>query len=591
MMLATMVILFAVFCITSIPLDSDAQDYDNLFAGGTGTEADPWLISNQTELKNINNAPYTHDKHYRLISDINISGTWTSLCKDGFNGTLDGAFYSIGTISGTGGLFWTIDHRGVVKNINVDVNINTSGLAGAIADYNYGTIDNCISNGKVVVVGENRNTTRYAGGIAGIGYGTSSITSCTSFVSVEAWAHPGIAGGVVGLTKTGVIIENCSIEGHVIAGATHFVPGSSSTAEAGGVVGRTEGSANITNCIVYGSVKADSSNAGIMFVNLYGGLVGHSSDALSISNSFFISGKVSGSWWRGEEAVDYVTGNGRGTTNNARPVSEIDATSTGLFASWSNDLWSINEGDHAKTRWISGISLEGTQPIAHGGVIENVEMTLSLDFNTGGHEIQKAIIKKANPNATMLTVNYGEYSTTVQLNVIQLDSIELTESPDNRVFTIGAVSKALFSIDKIWEDGFRCAATQSDFTISSPSEVGKGVIVIKCNSLTAEFIGYFHDSDSYGVLINNYGNSEPNFITCEKGASIQLTKSNLDGYTFKGWYSDKDCNILVTTAIDFTPSESITLYEGVESSKDGGILDSIIGFFKGIWDWIRSLFG
>lgn len=51
---------------------------------------------------------------------------------------------------------------------------------------------------------------------------------------------------------------------------------------------------------------------------------------------------------------------------------------------------------------------------------------------------------------------------------------------------------------------------------------------------------------------------------------------------------DKDCDVVGYNRIRIHPLKSITLYEEMESNKSRGIIDPIVGFFKGIWDAIAG---
>lgn len=119
-----------------------------------------------------------------LTADINMTGKeWTPVGNSGqtYTGTFDGQGHSITglaiTTNSTGGenavLFGSVGSNGTVKNLQLkDVNcdVQQNGVAGGIANSNYGTITACS------VTGEIKANNGAAGGIAVINFGT--ITAC-----------------------------------------------------------------------------------------------------------------------------------------------------------------------------------------------------------------------------------------------------------------------------------------------------------------------------------------------------------------------------------------------------------------------------
>ena len=118
-----------------------------------------------------------------LTAGIDLTGKdWTPIGESrGYTGTFDGQGYSITglaiTTNSTGGenavLFGSVGSNGTVKNLQLkDVNcdVQQNGVAGGIANSNYGTITACS------VTGEIKANNGAAGGIAVINFGT--ITAC-----------------------------------------------------------------------------------------------------------------------------------------------------------------------------------------------------------------------------------------------------------------------------------------------------------------------------------------------------------------------------------------------------------------------------
>ena len=128
--------------------ETPAPDDVTTFAGGAGTETDPYLISNAAEFKllhdTVDSGTDTSGKHYALTNDIDLSvySTWdpigakdkTSTDKDtGFKGTLDGRGHIISGVNVTGvqyaGLFGT-NMAGTIMNLGIeDSTFSSSGVS------------------------------------------------------------------------------------------------------------------------------------------------------------------------------------------------------------------------------------------------------------------------------------------------------------------------------------------------------------------------------------------------------------------------------------------------------------------------------
>ncbi len=251
------------------------------FAGGSGTQADPYLIETKEQLNNVRN--YL-DAHFKLISDIEF--TAADFASDGafyndgkgwapigdsyvnkFTGVFDGNGHVIKNLKinyinvddydticyGTFGYIEnaTVKNLGIIDS-HIEV-VTASSTVGAIAGYmNNSTIENCYSTGKV-------SSYFSVGGIVGSGSGT--ISSCYNACEVSgAMAHNGgIAGHFAGTVKECYNIGN--------------VHGVSYTA--GGIVGELS-SGTVLNCYNNGEIKIDDSD----FDAYAGGIVGCGYDSM-----------------------------------------------------------------------------------------------------------------------------------------------------------------------------------------------------------------------------------------------------------------------------------------------------------------------
>jgi len=211
------------------------------FAGGNGSAFDPFLIENAGQLDSIRNYP---DAHFKLIEDITLDDAGFTPVGE-FAGVLDGnghAIYNLHVNTDTDGALFIIN-KGTVKNLgiagcDISVTANARVMAAVLAVKNYGTVENCYTNGSVTVnssvpafasafVGENHgtvtncysavqvNSNYYATGFAIYNYG--DITNCYSVSTLSSAQNTGIFGFAVASTGdiTGCVNVNAKNDGGV----------------------------------------------------------------------------------------------------------------------------------------------------------------------------------------------------------------------------------------------------------------------------------------------------------------------------------------------------------------------------------------
>lgn len=199
----------------------------NAFAlEGDGSQAFPFLITNEEELSLINDFP---ECHFKLMNDIEMKNPWKSDKSTIFSGVFDGNGHTISNMSSYDNsciLFPT--NKGIIHNLTVGT--STGGVyCGIISLYNYGTISQCKTTGKVyesscnsTIIGS--TTWTPAGGIAAYNYKPGVISQCTSFAFVSGRSN--IAGGIAGYNSG--LIENCYYigkikgKGYISSGSIHY---------------------------------------------------------------------------------------------------------------------------------------------------------------------------------------------------------------------------------------------------------------------------------------------------------------------------------------------------------------------------------
>ena len=248
----------------------------------------------------------------KLTADITVED-WTDpigTTDNSFLGTFDGGGHVI-TLTGSTSLFRYVsygsDKDAIVKNLGVKAKITTNlnNSIGAIAAFNYGTIQNCFTEGSIT------SSNTYPGGIAGQNYGT--IEDCYSTASVETSASTTV-GGIVG-NNTGTI-QRCYATGTIKNTYSSFGGG------AGGIVGSNATNGTIKNCIALNTsiTVTGSTNLGRIACKNYN----TNTNALADN---YASPLIPGEW-TGKGAT-YLNGADLTTANFITPTG-----ATGAFAEW-----------------------------------------------------------------------------------------------------------------------------------------------------------------------------------------------------------------------------------------------------------------
>lgn len=294
------------------------------FAGGSGTAEDPYLISNEAQLRylasSINKDVDWSGKYFKQTASINITGgSWlpigwalsaevngkaTQICAYPFRGNYDGGNYSItglkinsdSSVSDlmTVGLFGLTDGQYTnndkptgdeqtvtlknikLKDISFDIKAKyqtyTGGLVG---NAQYGIyIDNCQVSGSIKT--ETSDSFNRAAGLAGNAL-RGSVTNCGTDVDINAVTDAGqiYAGGMFAMPNR-VTTVNCYALGDVTVKAA-----SNNKTHAGGFSGQAGGIQ--INCYAAGNVVSVNPTSDI------GGVNGRSGGIAADYNTYFNS--------------------------------------------------------------------------------------------------------------------------------------------------------------------------------------------------------------------------------------------------------------------------------------------------------------
>ncbi|MCL1966775.1 MAG: T9SS type A sorting domain-containing protein [Fibromonadales bacterium] len=268
---------FAILCSFGVHT-SFAQCNATLFAGGTGTEADPYQISTPEQLQNLNKCLRIGRNNYVLNNDIDLTlylqgegnnggAGWKPIgtFHNGFYGKLNGNGHKVSGLwinrptEGVVGLFGKVSKE--VSDINVEIDyflgggVRGSSTVGGLVGYNDGIISNSYVTGNV--------SGEYSiGGLVGESSGTIS----NSYATGNVWGSE-LVGGLVGINFNKIDVSYAT--GKVIGNLKNV----------GGLVGYNNVDGSINESYATGSVLGGHCGCGV------GGLVGNNRG--EINNSYY----------------------------------------------------------------------------------------------------------------------------------------------------------------------------------------------------------------------------------------------------------------------------------------------------------------
>lgn len=213
-------LVLMIFLLSSM---SYAQDE---FAGGSGTEDDPYLIET---IENLDNIRHHEGSHFKQISNLDFNnysdnqewepiGEYIGPDDPGFNCVYDGNNKIIRNSKNP--LFDSGGKNFLLKNLSLK-NVNTEWAALAIS--NFGTIKNCSVSGRIY--GEEKFFA--SGGLAGLNRGI--IKNCSSSIEITINNDVDFIGGLVGW-NSGSVFNSNSVGKIIVEGEDRYVA-------AGGLVG------------------------------------------------------------------------------------------------------------------------------------------------------------------------------------------------------------------------------------------------------------------------------------------------------------------------------------------------------------------
>ncbi|MHC4619776.1 MAG: GLUG motif-containing protein [Planctomycetota bacterium] len=316
---------------------------------GSGTVADPYLLTSADDLGMVNWYPF--DSSFSLISDINLSESdYTTAVIPYFDGRFNGKGHTISDLNISGGnflgLFGVLGKNVSIENLNLE-NVSISGenylggLAGSNSDLSFvcgGTINNC-NISATIVTGD--NTKRIGGLVGDKMYG--NIMNCQVKATVIGGQYSEDIGGLAGRIWWGTI-TNCHSNG-IVAGDTW--------SERLGLLAGALRDGQADKCSATGSVCGG---------DRLGGLVGHAWDSM-IENCYSNS-SITGNSYTGNLGGT----NSGGTMNNCYTSGSVNSVDYagglvgGNFGNISNCYSNSSVSGGAWKSYVGGlVGYKGTQ--------------------------------------------------------------------------------------------------------------------------------------------------------------------------------------------------------------------------------------
>ncbi len=321
---------------------------------GSGTPADPFLISTPAELNSIGSTPAYWSSHFKLTADIDMSA-YTGMSyniignnANHFTGGFDGNGFIISNLTYTGssssqiGLFGYTENA-LIKNVQlIDVEISSTGqsVGGLVGLQLNGTTQNCSVSGTVAGGG-------YNGGLVGE-LVEGAVDSCFSEAAVSGGSH---VGGLAGHVYTSTV-SSCYAAGNV-----------SGAGSLGGLLGYVD-TGTILNCYAKGAVAGTGGYIGGLIGYIQYGTVSdcYSTGAVSAGPNGWIGGLAGYSWQFGAPALftacfwdTQTSGISDGLGNVAPDPAGITGLSTALLkikSTFTSAGWDFSWTDGTPANWV-----------------------------------------------------------------------------------------------------------------------------------------------------------------------------------------------------------------------------------------------
>ena len=620
-------LLILALCFTLLPTAALASDgawdgsIDTAFAGGTGTESDPYQIADGAQLaylaSEVNKGQPYENSYFVLTADIDLANhDWTPIGNSFsdalfggtdyhlFAGNLDGKGHTIFNISiGTEnaplesdvfGLFGATG--GKISNLNLDditiygtaknVSGYIIGLAGALAGSASGPIENChVANLSMTMNTPDSGTAAayWIGGLVGALDGSQHIEECSASGTIKERSGKGSIGGLIGeLGKAAKITYS-----HADV-ALDVKPDYYGGANVGGLIGKGNGENDpetvISNCYATGNVTGGAYSGGFA-----GSLWG-----LNIKNCY-ATGDVTGAFasmatFAGTDAPAayaygsvtncYTTGKVVGTASSTYAFMQQDATARSpitncYFADANSAIKNSNETAISKTpeeMQTEGFkdALNASSP-TNGWIFREGETPL-CGAEPADYSVVDAALGKIPADLTAYTDESIETLSAATEAVIRGKVIAKQAEVDTMAKAIEDAIAALVKKPSSG-GGFSSGSFFPSYPVNTPDKTENGTVTVSTKNATSGSTVTITVKPDDGFKLDELT------VIDKNGNELKLTDKGNGKYTFTMPASKVEVNAAFVKEVETSPfgdvSTSVYYYEAVKWAQEKGITGGI----------------
>ena len=262
--------------------------WDGFSVAEVRPKGDVYSVSKAAELAwiagQVNSGNNFSGKIVRLMSNIDLNNKiWKPIGggSERFNGLFDGQTNSVMNIrtenSAYAGLFGAVDTDGRIVKLGMKgtfvIAAASEVYGGSIAGVNYGTIEDCFNDCKILIeVKTEEEKSVSVGGITGVNF--KMISNCFNDADVSSAWHSTQLGGLTGVNRG--IIEECYNEGKIFSQVSEKDLSARVSVYSGGIAGISHGF--IGKCYNEGAVESSLSSANTDYAELFSGGISGWSD-------------------------------------------------------------------------------------------------------------------------------------------------------------------------------------------------------------------------------------------------------------------------------------------------------------------------
>lgn len=502
--------------------DSTGDCASKGFEGGTGTEAEPYLIATTAQFNCINGFSDHYlflRSHFKLTQDLDFGGEPLAFQEignenAGFSGTLDGDNHTISGIVDSSEFSALIPYfwNGVVKNLELlEPQFDSDYDAGAITVYGENVrIENVHVDGGQV-------TSRfggYVGGIAGNAYEGSEIVQASTSASIVVWngLAASMVGGLVGWVEPNTSIRESSSDGSVSYKDNPL----SETVRLGGLVGWLE-SSEISDSYSTGLVNIDSGTSnlfvGALVGDMYGGTISRTfatgavtgATAAGFAGRYIDSPVVADSFWDREStglttdvASSPIAGGGR-TTAQLKTFSNYVTWGNNITAGGSSEgTWTLEAESYPQLSFeIARVSARAAVEAAARAAAAQAQQSPVLAPQT----TLQAKGKRITPNKTSkIEVEGGSGQGAVKFRSLDEGVCKVDEAG---VITGVSPGKCVVEVVKVADSIFAASTTMASVQILTPYEklrfAPNEIKADEIKSIRGRYLSYLR-ADLFGQL-------------------------------------------------------------------------------------------